>query len=60
MMNDESKVMSEIRKIRAEISREMKNMSPEEHVAVTKDGARKFEKEFGLDIPHVKKVLSKN
>jgi len=60
MVNDESKVMSEIRKIRAEISREIKNMSPEEHVAVTKADARKFEKEFGLDLPRVKKVVSKS
>lgn len=60
MMNDESKAMSEIRKIRAEISREMKDMSPEEQVAVTKAGAKKFEKEFGLELPRVKKVLSKS
>lgn len=59
MTNDESIIMSEIRKIRADISREMKDMSPEEHVAVTKADARKFEREFGLDLPRVKKAISK-
>jgi hypothetical protein len=60
MMNDESNVMNEIRKIRAEISREMKEMSPEEHVAVTKADAKNLEKEFGLDLPRLKRVLSKS
>lgn len=60
MMNDESKVMSGLRKIRAEISREIKNMSAEEHIAVTKAQARQFEKEFGLNLPRVKKIVSKS
>ncbi|MEW5946736.1 MAG: hypothetical protein AB1742_11105 [bacterium] len=52
--------MVEIRKIRAELSKELKGMSPEEQVAFIKEGALEFEKRHGLDLPRVKKVPSKS
>lgn len=60
MTDNESKAMAEIRKIRAELSKELKDMSPEEQVAFIKEGALEFEEKYGLNLPRVKKVLSKS
>jgi len=51
----ESEAMTEIRKIRTDLSRKMKNMTPDEQVEFVKKGAGKLEKEFGLKLPKVKK-----
>lgn len=60
MTDDESKAMAEIRKIRVELSRELKGMSPAEQVAFIKEGALEFEKKYDLDLPRIKRVLSKS
>ncbi len=49
----ESEAMIEIRKIRAEISEEIKNLSPQEQVAKAKKESEEFEREFGLKLPRV-------
>lgn len=48
---EESAAMSEIRKIRAEISEEIKDLSPREQVEKARREAEEFEKEFGLKLP---------
>lgn len=56
----ESKSMTEIRDIRARLSKKMKNMTPEEQVAFTKKGAEELEKEFDLTPPRREKTLSQS
>jgi len=51
----ESEAMAEIRKIRAEISEEIKNLSPQEQVDKAKRESEEFEKEFRLKLPRVSK-----
>jgi len=56
----ESEAMNEIRKIRAEISEEIKGLSPQEQVAKAKKESEEFEREFGLKLPRVTKSKGKN
>lgn len=52
---NEPKSMAEIRKIREELSQELKNLTPGERAALIKEGAAEFEKRFGLNLPRLKK-----
>ena len=52
---NEPKSMTEIRKIREELSQELKNLTPGERAALIKEGAAKFEERFGLNLPRLKK-----
>ena len=58
---NEPKSMSEIRKIREELSQELKNLTPGERAALIKEGAAGFEEKFGLNLPRLGKesVVSK-
>ncbi len=56
----EPEAMTEIRKIRAEISEEIKNLSPKEQVAKARRESEKFEKEFGLKLPRAVKSKEKS
>lgn len=47
--------MAEIRKIRAEIYEEIKNLSPHEQVDKAKRESEEFEKEFCLKLPRISK-----
>jgi ribosome recycling factor len=53
--HNESEAMAEIRKIRAEIYEEIKNLSPHEQVDKAKRESEEFEKEFCLKLPRISK-----
>lgn len=52
---NEPKSMAEIRKIREELSQELKNLTPGERAALIKKGAAEFEERFGLNLTRLKK-----
>lgn len=59
-MPNESEAMTEIRKIRAEISEEIKGMSVREQIAKARKESEEFEKEFGLKLPRAGKNREKS
>ncbi|MEW5945918.1 MAG: hypothetical protein AB1742_06935 [bacterium] len=52
---NEPKPMAEIRKIREELSRELKNLTSDERAALIKKGAAEFEEKFRLNLPRLTK-----
>lgn len=49
----EPRAMSEIREIRDELSRILKDMTPEDRVIYLRKEAEALEKQFGLDLRHI-------
>ena len=54
----EPKAMSEIREIREKLSKELKNMAPEEQIAYIKKGSDELEREFGFKLRRQKKEIA--